>query len=197
MGVQSLGQEMAIHSSILTWEIPWTEEPGGLQSMGSKKVRHNLVTKQESEFLSLTQTHMVCVLLDFGPHALFHLFLHCQQLCFFIVNLDLLYPFVLWSAHHYLGFPNGPRGQTETLVDNRKGIGNNQGFLQPKAGRQACGRGLWGTWLAWWFCLCPFSKRCSWEPTRELSVFILHPESKYITLAREHQTYSNNTVLWH
>ena len=38
--VQSLGQEgplekeMATHSSILAWEIPWTEEPGGLQSMG-------------------------------------------------------------------------------------------------------------------------------------------------------------------
>ena len=41
--VQFLGQEdplekeMTIHSSILAWEIPWTEEPGGLQSMGSQK----------------------------------------------------------------------------------------------------------------------------------------------------------------
>ena len=41
--VQSLGwddpleKETANHSSILTWEIPWTEDPGGLQSMGSKK----------------------------------------------------------------------------------------------------------------------------------------------------------------
>ena len=41
--VQSLGRQdplenrMAAHSSILAWEIPWTEEPGGLQSMGSKK----------------------------------------------------------------------------------------------------------------------------------------------------------------
>ena len=45
--VQSLGQEdpleeeMATHSSILAWTIPWTEEPGGLQSMGSKRVRHD------------------------------------------------------------------------------------------------------------------------------------------------------------
>ena len=31
---------MATHSSILAWEIPWTEEPGGLQSMGSQSVRH-------------------------------------------------------------------------------------------------------------------------------------------------------------
>ena len=48
--VSSLGQEdllekrMATHSSILAWEIPWTVEPGGLQSMGSQKVRHDLVT---------------------------------------------------------------------------------------------------------------------------------------------------------
>ena len=45
--VQSLGREdplekeMATHSSILAWRIPWTEEAGGLQSMGSQRVRHN------------------------------------------------------------------------------------------------------------------------------------------------------------
>ena len=33
-----LEKEMATHSSLLAWEIPWTEEPGGLQSMGSKRV---------------------------------------------------------------------------------------------------------------------------------------------------------------
>ena len=35
---------MITHSSILAWRIPWTEEPGGLQSMESKRVRHNLAT---------------------------------------------------------------------------------------------------------------------------------------------------------
>ena len=35
---------MAAHSSILTWKIPWTEEPGGLQSVGSQSVRHHGVT---------------------------------------------------------------------------------------------------------------------------------------------------------
>ena len=35
---------MATHSSILAWRIPWTEEPGGLQSMGSQKVEHDWVT---------------------------------------------------------------------------------------------------------------------------------------------------------
>ena len=32
---------MATHSSILAWKIPWTEEPGGLQSIGSQRVRHD------------------------------------------------------------------------------------------------------------------------------------------------------------
>ena len=47
---QFLGQEdslekgMATHSSILAWRIPWTEEPGGLQYMGSQRVRHDWVT---------------------------------------------------------------------------------------------------------------------------------------------------------
>ena len=36
-----LEKEMATHSSILAWRIPWTEEPGGLQSMGSQRVRHD------------------------------------------------------------------------------------------------------------------------------------------------------------
>ena len=47
MQVGSLGQEdplekeMATHSNILAWEMPWTEEPGGLQSMRSQRVGHN------------------------------------------------------------------------------------------------------------------------------------------------------------
>ena len=36
-----LEKEMATHSSILAWRIPWTEEPGGLQSVGSQRVRHD------------------------------------------------------------------------------------------------------------------------------------------------------------
>ena len=38
---------MATHSSILAWQIPWTEGPGGLQSMGSQRVGHSSVTKQQ------------------------------------------------------------------------------------------------------------------------------------------------------
>ena len=53
--VQPLGQEdplqkeMATLSSILAWEIPWTEAPGGLQSMGWQRVRPDLVTKQQPQ----------------------------------------------------------------------------------------------------------------------------------------------------
>ena len=38
---------MSTHSSILAWKITWTEEPGGLQSTGSQRVRHDLATKQQ------------------------------------------------------------------------------------------------------------------------------------------------------
>ena len=56
--VQSLGWEdplekgMATHPSVLAWRIPWTEEPGRLQSLASQRVRHNQTTK-----LAHTHTH--------------------------------------------------------------------------------------------------------------------------------------------
>ena len=56
--VRSLGwedpleKEIATHSSILAWEIPWTEESGGLQSMELQKVGHQLVTQQQQMFIS-------------------------------------------------------------------------------------------------------------------------------------------------
>ena len=43
-----LKKEMATHSSILAWEIPWIEEPGGLQSMASQRVRHDCVNKHST-----------------------------------------------------------------------------------------------------------------------------------------------------
>ena len=55
--VKSLGREdplekgIATHSSILAWRIPWTEEPGRLQSMGLQRVRHDLATKPPQQTL--------------------------------------------------------------------------------------------------------------------------------------------------
>ena len=41
---------MATHFSMLAWGIPWTEEPGGLRSVESQRVRHNSVTKQQQQW---------------------------------------------------------------------------------------------------------------------------------------------------
>ena len=57
--VQPLGQEdllekeMATHSSILAWKIPWTEEPGSLQSMGLQRVEHNRVVSLSLALLGI------------------------------------------------------------------------------------------------------------------------------------------------
>ena len=55
--VRSLGWDipleegMATRPSILAWRIPWTEEPGGLQSTGSQRIRHDLVSKQHQQMM--------------------------------------------------------------------------------------------------------------------------------------------------
>ena len=56
-----LEEEMATHSSILAWRIPWTEEPGGLQSMGLQRIGHDLATKQQQDYVSAIQ-RLVCQL---------------------------------------------------------------------------------------------------------------------------------------
>ena len=64
-----LEKGMATHSSILAWRIPWIEEPGGLQSMGSQRVEHNWVTRktwspqhfQKSHFPFLTTWWQISV----------------------------------------------------------------------------------------------------------------------------------------
>ena len=45
----SLEEEMTTHSNILAWAIPWPEEPGGLQFMGSQRLGHDLATKQPQQ----------------------------------------------------------------------------------------------------------------------------------------------------
>ena len=63
MWVQPLGwedpleEEMATHSSYLTWRIPWIEEPGGLQSVGSQRVRHNLAGQQQIPTVPFSLIH--------------------------------------------------------------------------------------------------------------------------------------------
>ena len=123
MQVQSLGQEdpleeeMATHSSILAWRIPWTEEPGGLQSMGSQRVENDLVSKHtcwytEIQLVSHTAvttsnvakfTSVLIICLLFYTNKSGHLekkkdnlFLPFWSLCFFLFS-----PIIV----HWLGLP--------------------------------------------------------------------------------------------
>ena len=50
-----LEREMAMHFSILVWEIPWAEESGGLESMESQRVRRDLTTKKQQQY----ETHLL------------------------------------------------------------------------------------------------------------------------------------------
>ena len=50
-----LEKEMAIHSRVLAWKVLWTQEPGGLQSMGSQRVRPDRVTEHACTFLAIGQ----------------------------------------------------------------------------------------------------------------------------------------------
>ena len=67
--VRSLGwedpleKEMATHSSALAWKIPWTEEPGGLQSMWLQSVRHDGATSLHSPLFPALQCIMLTVML--------------------------------------------------------------------------------------------------------------------------------------
>ena len=49
---------MATHSSILAWEIPWTEEPGRLQSMGSQRVRQRLNNNNKSFLIQTVSSYI-------------------------------------------------------------------------------------------------------------------------------------------
>ena len=50
----TLEKEIANHSSTLAWKIPWTEEPGKLQSMGSQRVRHMASVQKECQIIALS-----------------------------------------------------------------------------------------------------------------------------------------------
>ena len=93
----SLSQEdplekgMATHSSILAWRIPWTEEPGGLQSMGSQRVGHDWPINTHIH----THTHSFITLLDSPPEKWFIFFFWKRQLCFCLA-------FKTWAINAWL-----------------------------------------------------------------------------------------------
>ena len=83
-----LEKEMATHSSILAWEIPWTEKPGRLQAMGFQRVRHDLVTKQH---------------IGFGLSCFcWHLFLGIRYFLFDFLSDPWLFKSVLFNFHVFV-----------------------------------------------------------------------------------------------
>ena len=80
---QSCLKKMATHSSILAWRIPWTKEPGGLQSMGSQRVGHNWATNTHTH--THTEYSIVCVyhifFICWWTHRLFPCPGCCKQCC--------------------------------------------------------------------------------------------------------------------
>ena len=71
-----LEKEMATHSSIRAWRIPWTEESGGLQSMGSKRVRHDLATEPPPHYHTTT---LECKLFEKKTNCVFPVLIKCQS----------------------------------------------------------------------------------------------------------------------
>ena len=76
MRVQSLGQEdplekeVAAHSSILAWEVPWTEEPGRLHSIGSQRLGHDLATEQQEQLPPVCTSYMSGIPLGMGNEGM-------------------------------------------------------------------------------------------------------------------------------
>ena len=64
-----LEEEMATHSSILAWRIPWIDEAGRLQPVGSQKIRHDLVTIQQMHQADYKATYMMSTRLPESPAA--------------------------------------------------------------------------------------------------------------------------------
>ena len=101
----TLEEGMAIHSSILAWRIPWTEEPGRLQSRGLQRIGHHWST---------THTHM-CVHTHAHTHTPTHTHTHTHTsacapnmllascfIKFHSVHLDMFYTLIWWAVYIFL-----------------------------------------------------------------------------------------------
>ena len=96
--VRSLGwedpleREMAIHSRTIAWKIPWTEEPGRLQSMGSQRVRHDWATSFSLFFILSFAYWLVCFFVlvrEIHTKVLWHCYLvHFQSLSVFATQAN-------------------------------------------------------------------------------------------------------------
>ena len=91
-----LEEEMATHSSILAWRIPWTEQPGGLQSMGSQRVRHDWAANTSTFIYMCVCVCVHCSLLTLTLSPGFYFSCACMLSCFNHVWLFV----TLWTVAH-------------------------------------------------------------------------------------------------
>ena len=133
-GFDSLGQEdpleerMATHSSILAWRIPRTEEPGGLQSMGSQRAGHEPATKHTHwENMCICRPLLLPLLFGAYPHFLtapFPVFLAWLQLFPASVHRGTRHPFSAWAqglCHAYTDTSWEQVGPVCSLLGHRPG----------------------------------------------------------------------------
>ena len=111
--VQSLGwkvpleKEMATHSSILAWRIPWMEEPGGLQSMGSQRVGHDWTSSIHFTSLQLLVVDNLFIFISFFELSIFFICFSiglCVFFCWFLGALCIFWILILClslSRHYY------------------------------------------------------------------------------------------------
>jgi len=78
---------MATHSTIFAWKIPWTEEPGGLRSMGSQSLRHNLVSEHARIHLYVTVPFKIT---NISKKLFMSLNLQCIDINWYIITVQLL-----------------------------------------------------------------------------------------------------------
>ena len=128
----ALEKEMGTHSSILAWEILWTEEPGGLQFMGLQRVGSCLVMKQKQQPPTVTppyshththtHTHTLMLITLFlipSPHIIIHscllsLFPSCYFFSFYISGVQNLHSTGTWGNDDVSG--NTPAKDSKVII---------------------------------------------------------------------------------
>ena len=91
---------MATHSSNLAWRIPWTEEPGGLQSMGSQRVRHNWSDLARTHTMSFNPWYFIFSLFQTSVSDLYKYLIYFYK--YFITISDIFWtdskPVLIWKC---------------------------------------------------------------------------------------------------
>ena len=129
-----LEKEMAIHSSTIAWKIPWTEEPGRLQSMGSQRVGHDWATSLSFHF----QCHLVSLLLS--ASLMGHLWeYNCHRLF-----QKCLWAFTIFLTNHSFTMFFPRKTSTEALTRSlslhtlRRWLILKQGTAEPAFPNESC-----------------------------------------------------------